>query len=749
MITITIMMLLRAVIATSVFPIVVVNSEPSLRGGDIGNADDHLTVVVAAADSAAAAENERFYESVRKSYLEEGCEQFWGEFPSRTAAAAAIEYDPDSGSTNNDIEINVIPLSRRRRIDETMSMPNNPTHGMTCTCGMLYDLGESAIKEYIREGGFAATTATTPNNDIDNDIEIVGSTSTQTTIVSETKCVNGFAGKFPCNNVDLMVFLPRMDIPLPDTNFPPNLANDVWGWTSSNNREFVIWGIAEGVIFVEIFDDPSNPLFIWGYLPTTPSTVRYIWQRDIKVVGDYAYVGSEADDHGIQIFDMKRLLNINSASDCMVNSQYCKVFEADVVYKGGNGFAVGRTHNIVANEETNFLYLVGGMNGCQGGLHVVDVSNPLIPQFVACFGKDGYVHDAQCVIYKGPDQNYNGKEICFCFNESRVTIVDVSDKSNIQIISSTIYGDRNYTHQGWLSTDHTHIVFGDEVDELAQYHYHGVEGFNTRTLILQVRDLSNPTNFQEYFGKTNSVDHNQYTVKATAPGQDYDSNVYHNTDLIYQANYERGMTILQVMDYDGGNLVEVGHFQTHLLVGIRPTMNGAWSTYPYFASGLVAISSAREGLYIVKPNLQDALVDPTQPTNLPTMRPTKPPTIPPTLSPTVPPTKPPTLSPTVPQTNPPTLSPTVLPTMLPTLSPTVPPTMPSPEISECEDTKTLNYKNKGRGCTWVGKQKMRLNTKQNRRRTRQRCKKRWKNKKLFTFCPTTCGRVGLGKCRKL
>mmetsp|Transcript_1131 Transcript_1131/g.2156 ORF Transcript_1131/g.2156 Transcript_1131/m.2156 type:complete len:691 (-) Transcript_1131:2295-4367(-) len=689
MITITIMMLLRAVIATSVFPIVVVNSEPSLRGGDIGNADDHLTVVVAAADSAAAAENERFYESVRKSYLEEGCEQFWGEFPSRTAAAAAIEYDPDSGSTNNDIEINVIPLSRRRRIDETMSMPNNPTHGMTCTCGMLYDLGESAIKEYIREGGFAATTATTPNNDIDNDIEIVGSTSTQTTIVSETKCVNGFAGKFPCNNVDLMVFLPRMDIPLPDTNFPPNLANDVWGWTSSNNREFVIWGIAEGVIFVEIFDDPSNPLFIWGYLPTTPSTVRYIWQRDIKVVGDYAYVGSEADDHGIQIFDMKRLLNINSASDCMVNSQYCKVFEADVVYKGGNGFAVGRTHNIVANEETNFLYLVGGMNGCQGGLHVVDVSNPLIPQFVACFGKDGYVHDAQCVIYKGPDQNYNGKEICFCFNESRVTIVDVSDKSNIQIISSTIYGDRNYTHQGWLSTDHTHIVFGDELDEMRN------TGSKTRTMILQVRDLANPTNLRYHFGETYSIDHDLYIIEATALGQDYDSNLYNGTDLVYQANYQAGLTVLQVVEYEDGNLVEVGSFQTFPNEITAPMLVGAWSSYPYFASGLVAISSIREGLFIVRPNLQDALIAPPQPPS------------------------------NAPQPQPPS----------------------NPQ--SCGDSTTLDFKNKGRGCTWVEKTRAEWTDKRNRRRIRRKCSKLWNGERLSDYCPTVCGKVGKGKCKNL
>lgn len=46
-----------------------------------------------------------------------------------------------------------------------------------------------------------------------------------------------------------------------------------------------------------------------------------------------------------------------------------------------------------------------------GGLHVVDVSNPLEPKFAGCFGGDGYVHDAQCLIYRGPDVNYYGQEV--------------------------------------------------------------------------------------------------------------------------------------------------------------------------------------------------------------------------------------------------------------------------------------------------------------------------------------------------
>lgn len=36
--------------------------------------------------------------------------------------------------------------------------------------------------------------------------------------------------------------------------------------------------------------------------------------REIRIVGDYAVIGSEAHLHGIQLFDMKKLLDLSSAT---------------------------------------------------------------------------------------------------------------------------------------------------------------------------------------------------------------------------------------------------------------------------------------------------------------------------------------------------------------------------------------------------------------------------------------------------
>ena len=41
----------------------------------------------------------------------------------------------------------------------------------------------------------------------------------------------------------------------------------------------------------------------------------------------------------------------------------------------------------------------------------VDVSDPVNPVFAGCFGDDGYNHDAQCIVYNGPDTQHVGQEV--------------------------------------------------------------------------------------------------------------------------------------------------------------------------------------------------------------------------------------------------------------------------------------------------------------------------------------------------
>jgi hypothetical protein len=79
--------------------------------------------------------------------------------------------------------------------------------------------------------------------------------------------------------------------------FQANLSS---GWTSDDGREFVAIGQQDGAAFAEVTKE--GKLSYLGRLPqySTPST----W-REIRGQNNLMIIGSEAVDHGIQIFDMK------------------------------------------------------------------------------------------------------------------------------------------------------------------------------------------------------------------------------------------------------------------------------------------------------------------------------------------------------------------------------------------------------------------------------------------------------------
>jgi len=380
-------------------------------------------------------------------------------------------------------------------------------------------------------------------------------------------CVGGIAGDIPCLNVHQKSYLTFDQLGY--DNLTPGDANprgnDVWGWTDPiNSDEYAIMGMSGGTSFVRI-TNPEDPVTV-GFVRSQTSASSW---RDIKVIGNHAYIVSEASGHGLQVFDLTRLRGVNAYT----------IFNPDAVNSD-----FGQAHNIVANEDTNFVYAVGSRQAgypltCAGGLHAFDVSNPLNPTMAGCYGDDGYTHDAQCVVYHGPDTNYQGREICFAFNENSLTIVDVTDKNAMTMIAKTDYVNVAYTHQGWVTEDHEVILMDDEADESRGDGY-------TMTYVWDVRDLSVPTLKSVYVSSETSIDHNQYIIG----------------DYVFQANYESGLRILYI-DRSTFELRQVAYFDMYpTRTGVA--FNGAWSVYPYFGSGNVAVSSINDGLFIAQPDWQ-------------------------------------------------------------------------------------------------------------------------------------------------
>ena len=377
-------------------------------------------------------------------------------------------------------------------------------------------------------------------------------------------CENGLANNYDCKNLDLMSFLSPSEL----SNGNNTELNDIWGWTdSTTSKEYALVGLLLGVSFVDV-TDPINP-FVIGVLPT--ETVSSLW-RDIKVYKDHAFiVADNVYNHGIQIFDLTQLRGVTDFT----------VFEKTYHYD-----KVGSVHNLAINEETGFAYAVGVGSASKSeymcGAHIIDINDPSNPTYSGCLGdestgryNDGYVHDGQFVIYRGPDSDYYGKEIAFTCNETALGIADVTDKSNLKIISKYDQLNFGYVHQGWLSEDHRYFFVNDELNE-----YYGNDPEQT-TVIFDVSDLDAPKVLTIYKSGLNTIDHNNYVVG----------------NLLYQSNYSTGLRVLNINNVEAP--VEVAYFDTYRS-GDIPSFVGSWSNYPYFSSGTIIVSSIEEGLFILK-----------------------------------------------------------------------------------------------------------------------------------------------------
>jgi len=377
-----------------------------------------------------------------------------------------------------------------------------------------------------------------------------------------TPCVGGSAGGYPCSGIDLLALLPLSEFT--DGSDPSFIANDLWGWTDpESGREFALLGVRDGTAFVEI-TDPSSPVYL-GKLPT--HTASSDW-RDVKVHDGHAFVVSEAAGHGLQVFHLEDLLDVASPP---------VTFSETGHYDG-----FGPAHNIVVDEATGYGYAVGtgsDTHACGSGLHIVDLSIPDVPTYAGCYtvSPAPYTHDAQCVLYAGPDTEHAGDEICFASNASKLKIVDVTDKGSPQLLASVTYPGLGYVHQGWLTDDHAFFLLDDELDEVN-------DGIPTRTYVWDVSNLEEPSLVGYHSATTAAIDHNLYI----------------DGPWVYQANYRAGLRILHLDDPATAALTEAAYFD------VDPSSDaagyhGAWSVYPYFPSGNLIVSSIEQGLFVLRP----------------------------------------------------------------------------------------------------------------------------------------------------
>ncbi|KAI1338256.1 hypothetical protein F5Y15DRAFT_417305 [Xylariaceae sp. FL0016] len=409
--------------------------------------------------------------------------------------------------------------------------------------------------------------------------------------VASVPCVDGLAEMvagdplytFNCSNIDLYDFQSHVDL-----GSPTGEGAGSWGWTSDDGREFMAIAQSDGAALVEI--SSAGKMIYLGRLPQYKDAQPSLW-REIKGYKSYIVVGSEANNHGIQIFDMSKLLDVDPASPVTFSND-----PADGDFYWFKHASSGRSHTVQTNEEMGYAVASGAMprtDKCKSGLIFIDLTDMDNLSSPGCAEVDGYVHDAQCVVYRGPDTKYVGTDICYGYNEDTLTIYNVTDKAASTIISRTSYEGAAYTHQGWLLDNEwqQYLVLDDEYDEYDQV------GPGTAqypiTYIWDLTSLEAPKQTGYYSAKVKGIDHNQFI----------------NGDFAFQSNYGGGLHVLDISsipsDPTGASVAEVGHFDIYpedddLEGGGMVDFVGTWSHYPYFKSGYIVINTIERGAYVVK-----------------------------------------------------------------------------------------------------------------------------------------------------
>jgi choice-of-anchor B domain-containing protein len=392
----------------------------------------------------------------------------------------------------------------------------------------------------------------------------------QATAIAAMPCVQGFAGQFPCRNVDLMA-----QIPLNQFTSTPVSAANVWGLVDLNdNREYAVVGLSNGTAIVEV-TDPANARQV-DFVPGNSSSWREvkIYQQFDAVANRYrayAYITTEAASTGLQVIDLSGLPNSVSLATTLVDtgSQHTD-YVSNIDY----------STNVALPGATAYLY-VAGSNVGGGSWRVYSLADPAQPQFMRQAPGAGYMHDSTSMLIT--DQRttqcapgHDPCEVLVDFNVSTVDLWDVTDKAAPVLLSSTTYSDASYTHSGWPTADQRHIFVHDELEEIRR-------GVFTQIYTMNVDDLRNPFIQASYQGPDTTTDHNGY-VKGS---------------LLYVSHYRRGLVV-----FDASNpaqLRELSHFDTFLAPAANSAgTDGAWGVYPFFPSGTVVISDINNGLFVLR-----------------------------------------------------------------------------------------------------------------------------------------------------
>lgn len=315
--------------------------------------------------------------------------------------------------------------------------------------------------------------------------------------------------------------------------YPGAAYANIWGY-AANGREYALMGVTGGTTIIDV-TNPSTPVEV-AFIPG-PLAPPYEW-REIKTHSHYAYVVSEGTGSGagMQIIDLSNL---------PTSASLAATFTATFT----------RAHEIFIAD--GYAYVVGTS---QGGMHILDLSNPTSPVQAGYYGASGYVHDVHV-----------WNDTAYVSSADTYDLVSVSNKSNPQLISQSAALPGIYAHSGWLTEDKRYFIACEE--------------FNV--VDLTVWDLQDRTAWDLVVPS--------WQMAGTSPIH----NIFILGDYAHISYYKDGYVVLDISDPTNPQFA--GQYDTYPGSG-GGTYNGAWGVDPYLPSGNTIISDMATGLYICKFN---------------------------------------------------------------------------------------------------------------------------------------------------
>jgi choice-of-anchor B domain-containing protein len=307
----------------------------------------------------------------------------------------------------------------------------------------------------------------------------------------------------------------------------------LWGYIAPDGKEYALLGCTNGTSFVDITD--SSNVYEVDFIPGLNNIYR-----EVKAYSHYAYIVSEANNSRLQIVDLQYLPD----SVSLVST---------FTYPGFT-----RAHAISQSE--NYLYLSGGNVSPNGGMQILDVTNPVLP-VVRGFNAVRYVHDCRIL---------NDTVWAANILNQRVSIIDANDKDNPFEIR---------TFNSLEPMPHNIAITSD------------------RRFLFLTHENQNPAGKLEIW---NIEDLEDITFVGTWQPTGISTSVIHNIEIYgdsaYIAHYTAGIRILNIVD--PANPVEVAWYDTQPLTNSN-AYDGCWAVYK-FPSGKIIGSDISNGLFVIK-----------------------------------------------------------------------------------------------------------------------------------------------------